>query len=116
MLNMKPNINVGSIAPMRQCATCGNPENLVLHHIKPRSEGGGTDASNLQILCDECHRRVHHIFPHKSELKDLVETLYDIQKVRIAVGNRLSRGEDTSLSGIRDHLQELEKGIKKKSD
>jgi hypothetical protein len=114
MLNMKPIINVGSIAPIPQCATCGNQEKLVLHHIKPRSVGGGNDASNLQILCEECHRRVHHIFPHKSELKDLVETLYDIQKVRIAVGNRLSRGEDTSLSRVRDHLQELEKDIEKR--
>ena len=114
MLNMKPIINVGSIAPIPQCATCGDRGKLVLHHIKPRSEGGGNGASNLQILCEECHRKVHHIFPHKSELKDLVETLYDIQKVRIAVGNRLNRGEDTSLSGVRDHLQELEKDIEKR--
>jgi HNH endonuclease/transposase IS116/IS110/IS902 family protein len=114
MLNLKPIINLGSIAPTPQCATCGNQEKLVLHHIKPRSEGGGNDPSNLQILCEECHRRVHHIFPHKSELKDLVETLYDIQKVRIAISNRLSRGEDTSLSGVRDYLRKLEKDIERR--
>lgn len=26
-------------------------------HIKPRSEGGTDDLFNLQLLCDECHKR-----------------------------------------------------------
>jgi HNH endonuclease len=113
MLNMKPIINVDSIAPNSQCASCGNQEKLVLHHIKPRSEGGGNDPSNLQILCEDCHRRIHHISPHNSELKDLIETFYDVQKVRIAISNCLSRVEDTSLPKVRDHLQDMEKDIEK---
>lgn len=114
MLNMKPVINVRPTAPVTQCAACGKQERLVLHHIRPRSEGGTNDPINLQLLCEECHRKIHHISHHKSELRSLVETLYDIQNVRIAIGNRLGRGEDTCFSGILDQLRELEKDVTKR--
>lgn len=42
----------------QRCEWCDtgldNPE---VHHIKPRSEGGRNDKSNLVVLCPTCHRK-----------------------------------------------------------
>lgn len=32
---------------------------LTLHHIKPLSEGGTDNKNNIQIICLECHRKIH---------------------------------------------------------
>jgi 5-methylcytosine-specific restriction endonuclease McrA len=42
-----------------ECAICGNPENLEIHHIIPRAEGGTNDIANLLPLCHECHCAIH---------------------------------------------------------
>ena len=45
------------------CSICqGNLDNgeaLQVHHIRPRSEGGGNNLSNLSLLHSACHRQVH---------------------------------------------------------
>lgn len=46
-----------------QCETCGSTETLVIHHIKPVSEGGSNENENLKVLCSNCHNLIHH--PHK---------------------------------------------------
>jgi HNH endonuclease len=38
---------------------CTNATFLDLHHIQPRSEGGGNDAANLLGICGAHHRAVH---------------------------------------------------------
>ena len=38
---------------------CGNSRFLEVHHVKPRSAGGGNDPDNLVTLCSACHR-LHH--------------------------------------------------------
>jgi len=49
----------------RQCVVpgCRNALFLDLHHVDPRSEGGGNDADNLITLCG-----VHHRAAHRGEL------------------------------------------------
>lgn len=44
-----------------QCVECGEPDFrvLVLHHIIPKSEGGGNSEDNLTTLCENCHVRRH---------------------------------------------------------
>ena len=42
-----------------KCSRCGYNEfrdALDIHHIIPKSEGGGNNFYNLQILCSNCHR------------------------------------------------------------
>lgn len=39
------------------------------HHIKPHSQGGPTNSSNVQMLCKDCHKRAHPTnlpFNHKT--------------------------------------------------
>ena len=49
-----------------QCAVCGDPRRLQVHHIQKRSQGGGNEQMNLVTLCPVCHALVHGI--------DLVES------------------------------------------
>ena len=41
------------------CALCGSTQNLHIHHILYRSEGGPTSLWNLIRLCEKCHTKVH---------------------------------------------------------
>lgn len=38
------------------CQCCGNYEDLEYDHITPYSCGGGSDVSNIQLLCRSCNR------------------------------------------------------------
>lgn len=44
-----------------QCETpgCNHTRFLEIHHIVPRSKGGGNDPANLKVLCAGCHSRAH---------------------------------------------------------
>ncbi len=49
------------IAKYGGCAGCGAPPLLCqAHHIKPVSQGGATDITNMIPLCWHCHHKVHH--------------------------------------------------------
>jgi len=39
------------------CAQCGSTENLELHHLVPRCNGGGD--GETEVLCHRCHVRLH---------------------------------------------------------
>ena len=41
------------------CEICGEKHWLVLHHVKPVSEGGANTRDNLQLLCRPCHKKAH---------------------------------------------------------
>lgn len=45
------------------CAVCGFHAGRILrlHHITPVSKGGTNDASNLTLLCPNCHDSVHEL-------------------------------------------------------
>jgi hypothetical protein len=38
---------------------CGRTRFLEVHHVVPRSRGGGNDPGNLVTLCSACHRLLH---------------------------------------------------------
>ncbi len=38
---------------------CGHTRFLEVHHLVPRSEGGGNEPENLVTLCASCHRLLH---------------------------------------------------------
>ena len=43
------------------CSGCrANPALCDDHHVRPVSEGGPTDISNMTLLCWDCHNKVHH--------------------------------------------------------
>jgi hypothetical protein len=42
-----------------QCICCGATKYLQIHHVVPRSHGGGNDPTNLVTLCWHCHSLAH---------------------------------------------------------
>ncbi len=42
-----------------RCIACASPRSLQAHHIRWRSEGGPTTASNLACVCSRCHALIH---------------------------------------------------------
>lgn len=40
------------------CQLCGALDNLTIDHIIPLSDGGGSEASNLRVLCETCHESI----------------------------------------------------------
>lgn len=56
------------------CLFCGTNQNLHVHHIKFRSQGGGDELTNLCLLCVKCHRdRAHGV--NASKYRDLFISL-----------------------------------------
>jgi len=41
-----------------KCVVCEGRKTLEIHHIVPRSEGGGDNSENLITLCKKCHDEV----------------------------------------------------------
>jgi 5-methylcytosine-specific restriction endonuclease McrA len=41
-----------------RCVECGSTQDLQVHHIVPRREGGSHELSNLITLCAACHERL----------------------------------------------------------
>jgi hypothetical protein len=44
-----------------RCANCPATHGLHVHHIVPLSKGGTNQLSNLIVLCEDCHKKLH---PH----------------------------------------------------
>lgn len=42
-----------------RCHNCSQLKSLHLHHIKPLSKGGNNKITNLKLLCEHCHSKVH---------------------------------------------------------
>ena len=86
------------------CNSCGNLNNLHIHHIRPFSDGGTHELINLMVLCETCHSNKHggRKFKYKYENK---ETLYSkhfkfIQKAiesekKVMLKYKSNRGELT---------------------
>ena len=43
------------------CEECSSETDLTVHHKTPLSHGGTNKASNLEVLCLNCHRKYHKI-------------------------------------------------------
>lgn len=61
------------------CRVCLHPEseNIELHHLVPRSQGGDDLAANLVPLCHECHDAITRRAP--LERLELAESLEDAE-------------------------------------
>ena len=45
-----------------KCDSCNKiTESIEVHHIVPRSKGGGNNKGNLINLCIDCHGKVHNV-------------------------------------------------------
>ena len=44
-----------------KCERCDGTNRLAMHHIMPRSEGGGDNVENLAVLCRRCHNLVERV-------------------------------------------------------
>ena len=42
-----------------KCEKCGDSDNLHIHHMKYKSNGGTDDLANLMVLCELCHVKEH---------------------------------------------------------
>lgn len=42
-----------------RCALCDSAKYIQIHHIIPRSQGGGNHPHNLIALCSDCHALAH---------------------------------------------------------
>lgn len=54
----------------QRCEWCETDlDNPQIHHIKPRSEGGSNEPSNLMILCPTCHSKADNGNPTRTKLR-----------------------------------------------
>lgn len=48
------------------CDFCGGDEELLIHHLIPKSKGGKDHIANIIVLCRQCHLNLHnHVFSRK---------------------------------------------------
>ena len=45
----------------KECANCGETNDLDIHHTVPLAKGGTNRISNLVMLCLECHGKIHDV-------------------------------------------------------
>lgn len=56
-----------------ECEWCGEDiDQLEVHHITPRSEGGPNKPSNLAVLCPNCHRKADRGAISRSDLRSKI--------------------------------------------
>jgi 5-methylcytosine-specific restriction endonuclease McrA len=88
--------------PSGQCQMCGIwVRDLVLDHIKPLSEGGLHDRTNLQYLCTKCNREKTNEENRRISRK-IVHTDEAKEKIRQAA---LRQGQDPELMARRRQAQ-----------
>lgn len=44
-----------------------SPQELIVHHIKPRKLGGSNDFCNLVIICEDTHKMIHYWNPDREK-------------------------------------------------
>ena len=66
------------------CNYCGSKDKLDLHHSIPLYAGGTNTMGNLEVVCRDCHRKLHiqarRIYPFIGEYSDRAEKR-DISKI-----------------------------------
>lgn len=69
---------VARLADGNKCRCCNSRNNLQVHHIKYRSEGGTNDKENLITVCVECHGLVHS---NKKQYQPLLFELVELRSI-----------------------------------
>jgi 5-methylcytosine-specific restriction endonuclease McrA len=72
----------------KRCQRCGNEHKLTIHHIKPVSEGGTNDLSNMALLCDTCHKKVHGVFRKTSNRERMISR--NLKVCEAMIGHKLT--------------------------
>jgi DNA-binding MarR family transcriptional regulator len=70
---------------------------LHVHHIKPLKKGGGNELSNLAVLCNSCHNRLHTQFSDYDELRPSLLEDYNPATLNWTVGRRELTGCDQKV-------------------
>lgn len=52
-----------------RCNRCRKVAPLTRHHVVPRSEGGGDDEDNIELVCRACHDAIHRTRPRRTTNK-----------------------------------------------
>ena len=63
------------------CEECSTPKNLTIHHKDGNHENN--DVTNLQVLCEDCHREKHaeeSNQTYKKKIKLWIENKWEIIK------------------------------------
>jgi len=65
------NIGEQDIVRCEICGRAGRVDhgNFDIHHIKPRSQGGGDNIENLVLLCRKCHELAHSNLEMKEKIR-----------------------------------------------
>lgn len=64
-----------------RCEECGKSGRLEAHHIIPRREGGALyAATNIKVLCRECHLNKHkrQLSPTEEKWKEIINTIMEV--------------------------------------
>ena len=66
------NTKLVSVLKKKYCEQCGNKNELEVHHIFPRADGGLDFAENIQTLCHTCHTSLHNCLKQTS-IKNIIK-------------------------------------------
>jgi len=62
MRNLMSSKTAWKVRKRRRCEVCGMKMKRTdgdIHHIMPMRVGGTNRISNLMMVCDECHKKIH---------------------------------------------------------
>lgn len=59
-----------------RCVSCGADDELAVHHIVPRNQGGANEPDNLATLCKTCHHYAHGGNPSTEGWADYSSVVY----------------------------------------
>jgi DNA invertase Pin-like site-specific DNA recombinase len=88
------------------CALCGGVEDLVHHHVVPRSIGGSDEETNLLTVCPPCHGKVHGM-TLPANIKELTKAGLARAKAEGRVGGRPAK---MSMEQLQKAAEMLVKG------
>ena len=94
------------------CVACGTKQDLQHHHLKPRSDGGTDDETNLVTLCQECHAIYHNLnFRDHGHLTRLGLERAKARGVKLGSPLNPIRAEDARkfAATIKPHVDQLRK-------
>jgi len=64
----------------QQCGNCKTVDNLQIHHIVPLALGGTNNTTNMVVVCEMCHGKIHGNTNNK-----------ELQRIGIAKAVKLNR-------------------------
>lgn len=97
---------------IKECCNCKVKSNLHIHHIIPLAIGGTNYFSNLCLLCEDCHSKIHNhkLLNHKELQKKGIE---DAKLKGVHMGRPIISLTDKQMMILEENYQKwVEKEIK----